>query len=250
MADAGHARQASHETRQRVRHPYVLRGRLYCGYCDRKMQGQYNHGAAYYRCRYPKEYALASHIRHPGNVYLREADVVPAIDRWLSAIFAPRRLDQTIRDLAQAQGTPPAPEPAGTTGDTQAIIADCDARMARYQAALDAGADAETVAGWTRQVKAERAAALARDASHNRRQAGRRLTEDDIRGLITTLGDLRDVIRDADAATKTAIYDQLGLRLTYKPGEAKIRADITTSADRSAQLIEQRGDTGRVRGGT
>ncbi len=29
------------------------------------MQGQYNHGDAYYRCRYPKEYALASHVRHP-----------------------------------------------------------------------------------------------------------------------------------------------------------------------------------------
>ena len=31
MADAGHARQASHETRERVRNPYALRGRLYCG---------------------------------------------------------------------------------------------------------------------------------------------------------------------------------------------------------------------------
>ncbi len=40
MAGAGHARQASRETRQQVRHPYILRGRLYCGYCDRKMQGQ------------------------------------------------------------------------------------------------------------------------------------------------------------------------------------------------------------------
>ncbi len=46
MADAGRARQASHETRQRVCNPYVLRGRLYCGFCHRRMQGQYNHGAA------------------------------------------------------------------------------------------------------------------------------------------------------------------------------------------------------------
>ncbi len=54
------------------------------------MQGQYSNQAAYHRCRYPKEYALASHVRHPGNVYLREADVLPAIDRWLLVIFAPR----------------------------------------------------------------------------------------------------------------------------------------------------------------
>jgi hypothetical protein len=72
-ADAGRARQASHETRERVTRPYVLRGRLYCGFCDRRMQGQYNHGVAYYRCRYPKEYALAAHVRHPATRRLRDA---------------------------------------------------------------------------------------------------------------------------------------------------------------------------------
>ena len=98
MAGAGRARQASHETRERVRNPYALRGRLYCGFCERRMQGQYNHGDAYYRCRYPKEYALASHVRHPGNVYLREADVLPAIDRW-----PPRREGSHLRP-ARPQG--------------------------------------------------------------------------------------------------------------------------------------------------
>jgi hypothetical protein len=34
-------------------------------------------------CRYPSEYALASQVRHHGNVYLREADLLPAIDSWL-----------------------------------------------------------------------------------------------------------------------------------------------------------------------
>jgi len=53
------------------------------------MQGQYSNQAPYYRCRYPREYALASHVRHPGNVYLCEADLLPAIDRWLLVIFAP-----------------------------------------------------------------------------------------------------------------------------------------------------------------
>jgi hypothetical protein len=50
----------------------------------------------------------------------------------------------------------------------------------------------------------ERAAALARDASQS---------------LITGLGDLRDVIRDAGAAEKAAIYEQLGLKVTVKPGK-------------------------------
>jgi hypothetical protein len=86
MADAGRARRSSREAHQRSAHPNILRGRLYCGY----------------RCRYPKEYALASHVRHPGNVYLREADILPAIGRWLAVIFAPHQLTQTIRKLAAA----------------------------------------------------------------------------------------------------------------------------------------------------
>ena len=184
------------------------------------MQGQYSNHAPYYRCRYPKEYALASHVRHPGNVYLREADILPAIDRWLAVLFAPHQLTRTIRELA-AQAPAATPEPAATSEDTRAIIDDCDARLARYQAALDAGADPQTVAEWTRQVKAERAAALARDASQIRRQASRRLTEDDIRALIISLGDLRDVIRAADPAMKAAIYEQLGLKVTYLPGQEK-----------------------------
>jgi DNA invertase Pin-like site-specific DNA recombinase len=249
MAGAGRARRASHETRERVRNPYALRGRLYCGFCGRRMQGQYNHGVAYYRCRYPTEYALASHVRHPANVYLREADVLPAIDRWLTVIFAPRRLTRTIAEMQAAQATPATPEPAAPAQDTRAAIAGCDARLARYQAALDAGADPQTIAEWTRQVKAERAAALARDVSQGRHQPGR-LTDDDIRALITALGNLRDVLRDARPAEKAAIYDQLDLKVTFKPGEAKIRAEVTIGPENYVEQAEQCGDTGRVRGGT
>jgi len=54
--------------------------------------------------------------------------------------------------------------------DTQALIANCDARLARYQAALDAGADPKAVAEWTRQIQAERAAVPARAASQDQVQ--------------------------------------------------------------------------------
>ena len=249
MADAGRSRRRSREAHQRVIRPYVLRGRLYCGYCGRRMQGQYSNQAPYYRCRYPKEYALASHVRHPGNVYLREADVLPAIDRWLLVIFAPHRLEQTIHEMQAAQETPPAVL-TPPDQDTEALIANCDARLARYQAALDAGADPKAVAEWTRQVQAERAAVLARDASRDRPKPARELTEDDIRTLITGLGDLHDVIHDAEPSVKAAIYEQLGLKVTYLPGQDKLRADVTISPETFAPKSEQYGEMGRVRGAT
>jgi site-specific DNA recombinase len=128
--------------------------------------------------------------------------------------------------MQAAQATPATPEPAAPARDTQATLADCDARLARYQATLDAGGDPQTIAEWTRQVKAERAAALARDATQTLRSPSRRLTEDDIRALITGLGDLRDIICDAEAPVKAAIYEQLGLQVTYLPEQDKLRADV------------------------
>jgi site-specific DNA recombinase len=117
------------------------------------------------------------------------------------------------------------------------------------QAALDAGVDPQTIAEWTRQVKAERAAAVARDASQIRYQTSRRPTEDDIRALISGLGDLRDVIREAGGAEKAAIYEQPGLKVTFEPGK-KLRAVVAISPERFVDHTEQYGDTGRVRGGT
>jgi site-specific DNA recombinase len=250
MAGAGRARRTSREAHQRVTHPYVLRGRLYCGYCGRRMQGQYSNQAPYYRCRYPREYALASHVRHPGNVYLREVDLLPAIDSWLLVIFAPHRLEQTIREMQVAQD--PGPGSAGLAPpaeDTRALIAGCDARLARYQAALDAGAGPPG----RRRVDPPgqgRARRRARDASQNRHTTVRQLTDDDIRALITGLGDLRDIIRDAEPPVMAAIYEQLGLQVTYLPGQGKLRADVTISPETFAAQAEKYGVMGRVRGPT
>jgi hypothetical protein len=69
----------------------------------------------------------------------------------------------------------------------------------------------------TRQVQAERAAVLARDASRDRPKPVRPLTDDDIRALITGLGSLHDVIHDAEPAVKAAIYEQLGLKVADLP---------------------------------
>jgi site-specific DNA recombinase len=53
----------------RARHPYALRGCVWCGICDRRMQSHWVNDAPYYRCRFPAEYALANRVQHPVNVY-------------------------------------------------------------------------------------------------------------------------------------------------------------------------------------
>jgi site-specific DNA recombinase len=76
----------------------ALRGVLHCGLCGRKMSGKWNNGQAYYLCRFPTEYALASRVSHPKNVYLKESDVLGHVDGWLTELFAPDGIDDTAVD--------------------------------------------------------------------------------------------------------------------------------------------------------
>src|SRR5260370_42611178 len=124
------------------------------------MEGEASNRGPCGRCRSPKEFALGSHVRHPGNVYLREADLLPAIDNWLVTIFAPHRLEQTIREMQAAQ-EPATPVPAPAAPDVQALIAHRDPPPARHQAAPEARRHPQPPPQCARHVQAARAAALA-----------------------------------------------------------------------------------------
>jgi hypothetical protein len=89
---------------------------------------------------------------------------------------------------------------------------------------------------------------LARDASQNPHTTVRQLTEHDIRALITGLGELHDIIRDAEPPVKAAIDEQLGLQVTCLPGQGKLRAHVTISPEIIAGQTEKYGVMGRVRG--
>jgi hypothetical protein len=133
------------------------------------------------------------------------------------------------------------PGPVAKRAD--AVIAECDTKLARYQAALDAGADPVAVAGWTKAVTVERAAALARSATRRPLQAAGKLTDEAIEHIVQALGDIAELLRAADAEGRARIYDRLELRLTYKPAEGLIHARANLDP-------HGRGGMGSVRGGT
>jgi hypothetical protein len=212
--------------KHRTRNTYVFRGAVLCGVCDRRMQGTYSHGVAYYRCRFPGEYALAGRIAHPRNVYLREDVVVEPVDGWLAQVFDPIRLDATIEALAAA-----AAEDARASLDTvagRAVIAECDAKLARYRAALDAGVDPAVVGGWIAQVQADRAAAEADLARQTGRKPVRMLTREEIAELVGGITDAVALLRRAAPEDKAEAYRRLGLQLTYHPDTqtVDVRAQI------------------------
>ncbi|WP_406063175.1 hypothetical protein [Micromonospora sp. NBC_00860] len=133
--------------------------------------------------------------------------------------------------------------PAASTA-AQTIITECDAKLERYRAALDAGADLTMVTGWIAQTQAERARAET-DLRANTGTAPRRMSRAEITTLVNALGDLAAVLRDADPAGKAEVYRQLGLRLNYQTEKQTVRAAIDLSAH-PGQNICVRGATRTV----
>ncbi|HZB29300.1 MAG TPA: IS110 family transposase [Streptosporangiaceae bacterium] len=165
---------------------------------------------------------------------------------WLAKMFTPHRITQTIADIARVQHDQPNPRILRA----KAKIAECDTKLARHRAALEAGADPATVTGWIADTNAQRVAAQAELRAADT-QPHKTISPDDIKDMITTLGGLIAILHDARPEDRHSIYSQLGIRMTYHPGKHEIRAEATLHPDLLVAPHDSKfGVTVRDRGGT
>ncbi|MBT8226771.1 MAG: hypothetical protein HKP61_17095 [Dactylosporangium sp.] len=105
----------------------------------------------------------------------------------------------------------------------RAQLAACETKLVRHRAALEAGASPAIVAGWIAEVETEQRRAQATLDQHTaqRRNAKQQpiMTEQQIRDLVTGLGDIVGVLNEADAGDRQQVYRNLGLSLVYHPDE-------------------------------
>ena len=106
---AGAHRPGSFKQR-RANRIYVLSGRVHCGLCGHRMQGNFNHDTPHYRCKFPTDRGAVPGMEHPRSVYIREDRIVPKLDEWIATLFDPANLDETCEALAQAGGANDVPE--------------------------------------------------------------------------------------------------------------------------------------------
>jgi site-specific DNA recombinase len=208
---------------------YLLKGMIHCDPCGRSMQAQYIRQVAYYRCRYPREYAAAHKIAHPANVYLREDVLIDPLDSWLATAFNTGNKTRTVESMFEAQKHSIDEDPQ--IAQLRSQMAACDARIARYQATLDAGGDPTVIAGWTSKVQAERLALQAQLRGLDGR-VPQRMSRSEIAELVDQLGNIAKALRRADPQDKAEIYRALGLRLSFDPAEQKVRAETRLGPDR------------------
>jgi site-specific DNA recombinase len=233
LGGSGRRPDAKAKPRASKRH-YALSGLLFCGICDRRMIGSFNNGRNHYRCMYASEYADANKIAHPRSVYVREDRILERLDPWLARAFSPAQLTATIKAMADAQHDPSEAQAQAAARQT---IEACDIRLKRYRAALEAGTDPSLVQRWISEVQAERTVAETRLRQLTN---PRTLTSEQIAQLVAELGDMVNVLRNADPADKVDLYRSLGLTLTYHLSRQAVSAKIEQSG--SCTRLCRRGD--------
>src|SRR5262249_5953091 len=149
------------ETRASRRHEtrYLLRGRVRCAVCGRRMTGT-NQGndRRYYRCELRRNRPGAP-IDHPVDVYVRERPLIEALDDWLDEPFAPERAGDTAGVIVHAAAHDPAHQ--ARVDQARRSLAEARRRLAQYRAALDNGADPTTVTTWITEAATDERAARA-----------------------------------------------------------------------------------------
>ena len=213
---AGHVRRTN---QRRARTPtgagrhYVLAGLLRCGVCGRRMQGQWNHGRAYYRCKYPER--LPRRRRRPPQERLREG----SRRRTRSRRLARRRCSTTSTSTTPARCSQASPSPTPTPNNAKPTlreaIKECDRKIERYRKLLDQDGDVAIAAKWITEVHRERRAL---EAQLGYQIPGGKMTKDQVKALVAALRDIVDVLTDAEPADKAELYEELGVTLTYNPG--------------------------------
>ncbi|MBW3556964.1 MAG: recombinase family protein [Actinobacteria bacterium] len=206
---------------RKTERPYLLRGRLTCGLCGRRLQGSWHHGEPYYRCSYGAEYALSAKLDHPKVIYLRERDVLPHVDAWLSRIFDPEHVDETCEAVVGAIDT------AASTGErakAAALIRECDRKLDRYRALLEAGTEPGVVAGWISEVEGERRRAQAVVHAATRETVDAIATAAEVRQVVEELGGLVGLLDVSEPKLRSRFYEEIGFTGTYDPNTRTVEA--------------------------
>ena len=179
-------------------------------------------------------------MTHPRNVYLREVDIAPKLDRWLGRLFTPSNIDRTL-DLLVTAHEAPSPE----LHETEALkrqMAECDRKLARHRAALEAGADPVLIASWMSEEQGRKT-----ELQH-------RLTRLPSPGAVSSTatawlcrcaiwGVWSRCSGRADPTRKAKNLRSLGLQLVYHPSQHKVLVAASSNQDSMGYGSVVRGGT-------
>ncbi|MFD5823885.1 recombinase family protein [Lentzea sp. NPDC060358] len=223
-------------TRTSGARPYILKGRMRCGICTRKMQGAIiRKEHTYYRCLArslaPGSAALNS---HPRTVNLAEDLVLEPLNKWLCQIFDRKSIDRTVSHLVESQGG--SVEKSTTRDAAKKRLEVAEAKLRRFQAAIAAGVDPVALVDAINEAEEQRAAV---SAELKGLPAPTALTAAEVQARLDGLDDVTTIITEGKPERLAKLYEDLGIELKYDIAEEAVYA---TTSPRVFNV--------RVRGGT
>ncbi|MEU2263650.1 hypothetical protein ABZ557_26010 [Streptomyces sp. NPDC019645] len=103
-------------------------------------------------------------------------------------------------------------------GQARQAIKECERRLTRYQAALEAGADPAVVTQWNNEAQRDKEAAQTKldrlPAAARKKESP--LNAQQIREITARLGDIARRIYALDADKKGPVYEALGITITHE----------------------------------
>ncbi|MDX8030288.1 recombinase family protein [Lentzea sp. BCCO 10_0856] len=222
-------------TRVRGTRPYIFRGLVRCGICSRRMQAAtIRKSHTYYRC-HARTLAPGSHAlsEHPPTVNLAEEVVLEPLNKWLCQIFNRQSIDRTVAGMVASQD-----DPSGRSSRevVKKRLADAEAKLRRFQAAIAAGVDPVALVDAINETEEQRAAA---SAELNGLPAPNLASAAELQAAVDSLADVTAVIKEGEPEKLARLYGELGIELKYDKAKEAVYA--TTSP---------RVLSGCVRGGT
>jgi hypothetical protein len=187
----------------------------------------------YYRCPArtlaPGSLVLA---KHPAAVYLREDTVRDAVNIWLHGLFHRDNVDRTVAALVASQEGADRRQVDGESAKKR--LADAEARLRKFQAAIVAGVDPNALVEVINAAQAERQAA---QAEINNTSAPDLMDAAEIYARIDSFGDVPAKLKAATGEGLAELYTGLDLQICFDP-----KASIAE--------VSMRVNSERVRGGT
>jgi site-specific DNA recombinase len=203
---------------------YPLAGLVVCDCCHRRLQGNTVRGHSFYRCLLGGDYPIPAN-NHPRSLSVREDRLLPHIDRWLSQMFAPERIESTARDVVQADREAKREDPAVTRART--TIVESDRKLAKHLDGLEAGIPAEIIA--TRIASAQREKALAEAVLATAPPAPKALTIDEVIETLSALGEVPKMLDSVEQTDRATLYQALGLTVIYRRIENTEQINLSTT---------------------
>ena len=114
--------------------------------------------------------------------------------------------------------------------DLRRRLKECDGKLARYRELLEVNSEITSAAAWIAEVERERRN-IERDL--RRKPTPRKHTKNEIKALVRQLKDIVGTLANADPEDKRAVYDELGVNLTYhQDGRVHVAAGARVLRDR------------------